>query len=276
MKLLKIINEEYENIDKTTSPQEIEIIAKKYAKEKIIKTFFDVLQDIWKKEDIGHERIEKEDIAPYAHFKYSFSDLNLAYTPEDITHFAIALQRYEDSPALFSSGALLSALINYHHKETGYTGEYFLPLFHLNKTISYIGTENTANVRVQGDVSINTCTRMKSGRVIIEGNTPGPIGSYMEGGEIVLEKSIITDNKNTRGTVGKGMSAGKIIVKGDAEYVGNNMSGGHILVEGDTRKNIGKNMTGGIIQVNGTIYYFESCLVKGGEIYNNEERIYPK
>ncbi len=276
MKLFEIITEEYKKVTKVSTPEEIERAAKIYVNEDIIKTFFNLLEGIWNERDLGHDRIEKEDIAPYAQFKYTLPSLHLTYTPEDITHFAIALQKYEKTPAAFASGALLSALINHHNQETKYTGEYFLPLFHLNKTISYIGTENTANVRVQGDVSINTCTRMKSGCVIIDGNSPGPIGSYMKGGIIILEKSIITDNKNGRCTVGRGMTAGKIIVKGDAEYVGNAMSGGEIIVEGDTRKFIGKHMTGGVIQVNGTIHFLEHELVKGGEIYNREERIHPK
>lgn len=95
-------------------------------------------------------------------------------------------------------------------------------------------------------------TKLKSGRIRVEGNAGMHLGAEMSGGEIVV-------TGHAADWVGAEMHGGRIEVKGNAGHlVGavyrggfKGMTGGEILIHGDAGNEIGNGMRRGLIAVGG-------------------------
>lgn len=111
-----------------------------------------------------------------------------------------------------------------------------------------IGFRNTADLKIEGDVGY----QVNSNEVSLLSNS--------ESGTIVIEGNVYAD-------LGRGMTGGTVIVKGDAEpYHGipNSMHGGEVCVEGSASK-IGTSMHDGFAQAEEGAKQAGSYM-KGGEV----------
>jgi len=111
-------------------------------------------------------------------------------------------------------------------------------------------------------------SKMKGGRIEIEGSVGMHLGSQMSGGEIIA-KGCSSD------WAGAEMSGGLLRIKGDAgnllgaAYRGSSegMTGGCIVVEGDAGVEAGSFMRRGMIVVLGSTGPFTGAHMNGGEIF---------
>ncbi|MDI6859348.1 MAG: formylmethanofuran dehydrogenase subunit C [Methanocellales archaeon] len=127
----------------------------------------------------------------------------------------------------------------------------------------------TKDVRIEGDVGNVKYigAKMRSGKIIIDGNAGMHLGSEMEGGEIFVEG-------DAGDWVGAEMRGGLIRIKGNAgnlvgaAYRGSKvgMRQGMIIVEGDAGHEIGERMKRGIIAILGDVASFAGAHMKGGTI----------
>jgi formylmethanofuran dehydrogenase subunit C len=130
-------------------------------------------------------------------------------------------------------------------------------------------SENQA-VHVHGDLRKvrRIGASMKTGHVIIEGNSGMHLGEEMKGGKITV-------HGNAEGWAGSMMSGGTIEVRGNAgdylgaPYRGSNkgMSGGEIIVHGNVGNEAGAHMRKGTIKIYGDVGQFAGFRMKNGTMY---------
>jgi len=182
----------------------------------------------------------------------------LVFPAADVERFAIALSEFQEEEGFHDkAGYFLSHLIN-----NGEGSDYVIFLRHLNEKIIGIGSRNTKNVIVDGDILYGVGEKMKGGENRIKGSSGDNVGSDMEGGRLIIEKDV---EWGCDGVAGK-MQGGEIIVKGNVKgAVGNGMSGGRIILHGIVDLNdgaghgsldsdtIGSDMSGGEIHIMGDI-----------------------
>ena len=190
----------------------------------------------------------------------------LRCSTSDVEKFSIALVQFQDENGFSrKAGLFLSALIN-----NGKDQDYVIHTRHLTVPIIDIGERNTKNLVIDGDIRYGVGERMKSGKIILKGNTWDNVGSDMEGGEIIVEGDAAAAADGT----GPYMKGGSILVKGDAGWsVGYGMTGGTIRIEGDliSEKDmvngVGIKMEGGSITIGGNAGELVGRQMKGGEIH---------
>ncbi len=101
------------------------------------------------------------------------------------------------------------------------------------------------------------------------GNRRGKLADFFDvSGEVAgraEEQRIIIDGNVTKTRwIGRGMSAGEIVVRGSADmYVGAWMSGGRIVVEGDAGAFSGMQMRGGELHIMGNAGDYLGCSYRG-------------
>ncbi len=139
---------------------------------------------------------------------------------------------------------------------------------------------------IKGDASYYLGHQMEGGHILVEGNTYGSIGKDMKNGSILVNGS----NDNFVGTEMKG---GEITIMKDVESCGMELAGGKITIFGNVTIRTGVFMKGGEIIVEGNCYGDTGLLMRGGkitvkgicedykratggEIYQNEKRIFPE
>ena len=124
---------------------------------------------------------------------YSYSEQYARYV-EEFRKQSIDLPRSDVEKLLFflpelplpntftdKIGVFLSALI-----EASSDREFSLHVGFLNRKISFIGYRNTKNLYVEGDVGNYFAFRMKSGEIVLDGNSDACPGYGMEGGKLVI------------------------------------------------------------------------------------------
>ncbi len=156
--------------------------------------------------------------------KKIISNLN-TYTSTDISRFLILLQSKEHEYEYISdAGIFISALINKDYKKKKSKEKYLIPTLHFDKKINFLCYENNgANVYITGSVGSHTCMRMRSGKVIIDGDAGFELGEQMQGGIIYL-KGI-----NEPASVGDLMSGGTIYIDKGPVYVSSRRKYGKIF-----------------------------------------------
>jgi len=128
----------------------------------------------------------------------------------------------------------------------------------------------TATITIQGDVSKvrRIGANMKTGAILINGNTGSHLGEEMRGGRIIV-------CGNVGGWAGSMMRNGVIEIHGDAgDYLGapyrgstQAMRGGEIVVHGNVGNEAGCHMKGGVIKVHGSAGQFIGFHMSDGTVY---------
>ncbi len=197
---------------------------------------------------------------------YSKLVKNLEYTSKDITDLSIFLHEIEPSWCRqYRMGIFLSVLIN-RSCEENFTLIFGNPKIEINN----LGMYNTKNITIFGNV--NDCAqKMKSGTMILKGNSKNYVGLEMTGGKIVIEGE-------TEADIGSNMRGGEIHVTNSVKLqnqreikVGFYMGGGKIFVEGNLAADVAYGMSGGEIIINGNLICLDSTLknITGGKVIVN-------
>jgi formylmethanofuran dehydrogenase subunit C len=196
----------------------------------------------------------------------------LRYSSGDVESFCISLAGRQGEP-LFpqKAGTFLSALIN-----CGKAKRYRLTIPG-GLEIDYLGSANTKELLVLGDVRHGIGLGMESGKITLRGNASGSAGWSMRGGELVIcgscveagpsmEGGRIIVRGSVAGVAGNKMEGGRIEVLGDCPFAGPQMKGGELLIHGASR-GIGNGMSGGSITILGDLSADHKCEhMKGGEV----------
>jgi len=104
---------------------------------------------------------------------------------------------------------------------------------------------------------------------VYAGNQVESLGRYFdiagEEAEKPEELKIVIEGDCSRvKRIGQGMTAGEIIIKGNAGmHLGSRMQGGKILVEGNSDSWVGMEMKGGAIEINGNARHFLGSAYRG-------------
>lgn len=209
----------------------------------------------------------RDDIGDYVYETAVSLVEGIGYGSDDVTKFCLALERFQGE-RLFGhkAGLFISALVN-----CGNDGSYHLPLDHLER-IDFIGSMNSKDITIEGDVGNDLGNRMKGGEIRLVGNALAMAGSSMEGGRIIIEGDVL-------GSVGDEMKDGEIIVEGDVRKdevlaslgfppggIGPRMAGGKITIKGYSFCSVGAKMGAGEIHLQ-KAYEKIGPAFKGGEIY---------
>lgn len=101
----------------------------------------------------------------------------------------------------------------------------------INRPWNHIGIFNNGKTyNIEGSTGEESGLGMKSGKIIINGDTDCSTGAYLEGGEIYIKGSVST-------LLGWEMKGGKIVVEGDVDAsvfgIGAGMKGGTIEIYGN-------------------------------------------
>lgn len=105
--------------------------------------------------------------------------------------------------------------------------------------------------------------------IVWQGPREFPLSNFFDvqgnGGSSAQETTIIVDGNVPRvKRIGQQMTAGKIIIKGDAGmHVGSAMAGGEIVVEGDAESWAGMEMIGGLLHIKGNTKDHVGCAYRG-------------
>ncbi len=275
MKLSKLVETEYENI----SSEHIQILqcSNKNTIEELMRLWKETVDETLLLIKTNHPRYEH--LSSYNSFieRLQFSKPN--YTAEDITGFCFAVDEKEKD-YLSYVGSFLSALINYHAEINPSEKEYQIILDHLDYTFDYLCYNNTANVRVIAEAGSFFCFQMTSGTVIAErkvgrrSQITGGTG-FLYGGKLIL-------NGDVTGDIGSLMSGGEIIVNGNVYKgdIGSDMMGGEIIVNGDFLPKggtgeVGERMIDGKIHIFGKGWTLAPNIHEG-TVYRQGKQIFPK
>ncbi len=193
-------------------------------------------------------------------------------TAEDIASFCILADGTDKE--IQSLGFFLSSIINEHQKQTGFSGEYVLPIHQKNARIDGIGFQNNgASIKVIGSVGYYTGKHMAAGIITLVGDAFA-IGEGMYGGNIHILGSTDNVGKDMRGgvihitecaaLVGENMKNGKITVEKNCFYAGESMKSGHIIIKGNVER-------AGYMMENGIIEIFGNC--KNGSWHTTKGKI---
>ncbi len=212
-------------------------------------------------------RIKVADAVYIAHYYSMIRDAagGLRYSAKDVETFSIALSAYQrDGWFPYKAGLFLSALINISKED-----EFVIHTTHLAEPVHYLGIYNTKRISVHGDAGMYAGNLMKSGTMIVDGNTDFRLGCDMKGGCIILKG-------DTGNEVGSRMADGSIVVEGNAhDFVGAYMDGGEITIGGNTR-GLGHHMRGGRISINGNFEFISTGQMISGKIFHKGELIVEK
>ena len=233
MKLTDCINKEYENLE------EKKIILQNGNVQTIEK--LTSLHSTWKN---MIETVSEEDFTEISN-AFAIKKIkksNIQYTSEDITIFfselfeKITIDNIENA---FSSGILVSALINYHFQKTKQKQPYILFTKNIPVEIDYLCHKNNgAQVCIYGNTGTFLCQQMKNGCVHVDGNADSSAGHMMKGGILKVQSA--------------------------NEYLGEYMSGGKIYVNEDYERFLAQGFEG-----NETTRF-------GGEIYCSGKKMFSK
>ncbi|MEW6035307.1 MAG: hypothetical protein AB1529_01725 [Candidatus Micrarchaeota archaeon] len=180
----------------------------------------------------------------------------IAYTPQDVKKFCIALSAYDDRPEFpKKAGLFLSALVN-----CGPDIAYIIPTKHLSAPMHDFGYKNVKNVIIEGGIGECLGYGMAGGSIVVEGDAGDHPAHRMAGGLIIVE-----------GNAGFGaghLEGGELVVKGNAGHaLGSMMEGGTIRLMGKPGKNIGGYMKAGEIHLDGELGEVSDC-IGDGRIYH--------
>lgn len=111
---------------------------------------------------------------------------DIDYSARDVERFCIALARFQGEEWFGrQAGHILSALIN-----NGKDDDFTIPTKHLSERIHFLGSHNTKNVAVEGDLAEWIGKEMTAGRIHIRGNIIDGVGTRMHGGTIIVEGNV--------------------------------------------------------------------------------------
>jgi len=214
---------------------------------------------------------------------------DIDYSATDVTKFSIMLKEFEEKEYFTTiAGYFLSALIN-----SGNETDYRIEAGNLPE-IDYLGTFNTKNITVIGNVGDNLGQGMRGGSIVVFGDTYGDLGHSLEQGEIVVKGHVA-------GNIGPGMKGGRITIEGNAgDMIGGAMEGGEIIILGGAGDDVGcyhcikeiarvwdferispethliQPMKGGKIVVEGNIGRRPGLFAEGGQIIHKGKIIFDK
>ncbi len=180
----------------------------------------------------------------------------VAYTPQDVKKFCIALSAYDERPEFpKKAGLFLSALVN-----CGSDIAYIIPTRQFSAPIHDFGYKNVKNVIIEGSVGECLGHGMTGGSIVVEGDAGDHAAHRMKSGRIIVE-----------GDAGFGaghIEGGELVVKGNAGHaLGSMMEGGTVRLMGGPGKNIGGYMRAGEIHLDGEMGEIADD-VYGGRIYH--------
>ncbi len=254
MNLTKITQDEYADISA------VKEFAIKKIKDEVL-TEFSRIHARWQDDTYGG-------VMGFDFFMRNLSyETRVVYTPEDISAYCIYASTLKNTTSV---GTFLSALINHHHNKKKFTGEYILPLQHYEKPLQNIGFQLSGNCVVYGNVSTSAGRELLGGNLTINGS----VISHQKNADTIvgydMQSGFICINGNGGSHVGMGQNGGRILINGSVEIsTGQLMRGGNIVVKGFSGKTVGA------IMKEGTIYiYGERGVVgirrEGGKIYHND------
>ncbi len=284
MKLNTLLETEYERMEEKTieelhceneMTEELDIL---------IKLYESWLEDIPKRSSVG----------PYTNFytnatdrffKAPITDIS-DLSVKDITLFSLKLQKYESIPNFDYTGFFISAVINYHYRETKSKKEYIIFTKNLSKKVAGIGYNNYANVQIIGDVGNRTANHMGGGTLHIQGNALSNCCEHLQNGTVIIDGDIPSYNFCSN------MINGNVYVKGSAgDYACQFIRGGTVVIEKNVSDKACLGMHNGTVTIkgnagkefatemeNGTIYLggeYQSLgeNIRGGKIKGIEKRI---
>jgi hypothetical protein len=152
------------------------------------------------------------------------------YTSADIEGFSLFLCRVENDALSYRQkiGDFLSALV-----KNSPDSDFIIHTNHLSHHIDSLGSNNTKNIVVVGDVGTHVGIMARRGSITVHGSVGDDAGMNMRGG-------ILTIDGDAGHCLGLGMKGGLINVKGNAgEHIGDDMEGGEIYVEGEIGSIVG-------------------------------------
>ena len=181
----------------------------------------------------------------------------ISYSAKDVENFSILLAEcQEETGFAFKAGLFLSALIS-----NGKEKDYVVYTHHLSESIQYLGSRNTKNVNINGDVGYSCAWEMKSGTLIVNGNVGDAAANSIESGNMLIRG-------DAGDHVGCYMQGGTVTVEGNAfRYAGADMQGGLLVIKGNADYETGAGMYGGRLEVFGNAGELVGYTAKGSEIH---------
>ncbi len=264
MKLTETLEREYEQVAQNT----VQVIQEKET------PCFSQIKVAYEKWLSNHEHIEqyfhsKEGLEPI--FSKYLQREKYPYTREDIEHFSLELEKYQDKISFTRSGLFLSKLIDEHfrylkekeeHSSKNNVDTYTIFTNTLDKKLDYLCVHNPgAHINIIGSVGSHACYKMKNGLVTISESAGDAISICMENG-------IVTVEGDAGFYAGTRMQGGELYIKGNVlDYLGSGSYAGTIIVNGNAEDNVGYEMSGSTIIIYGNCKDFLALESKGGMIH---------